>query len=101
MKSIAVPLVDEITGTAIDFNEVPTYLDDRAVDTSAFTFTDADAGEEATIDLNQTTEPGFSGTGLTFTQLDGTTAWEADVRLQAKFKVQPNGTDVFWYYVKI
>ncbi|MEM1009089.1 MAG: hypothetical protein AAGJ35_08800, partial [Myxococcota bacterium] len=71
------------------------------VDSSAFTFTDANPGEEATIDIDQATEPGFSGIGLTFTQLNGTASWEASVRIQAKFKVQANGTDVFWYYVKI
>ena len=96
-----VPIVETLTGSTIELDDVPAYVDDRNVDTANFIFTDVDAWEEATIDLNQANEPTFSGTGLTFIKLNGTTDWTGLVRIQAKFQAQANSTVIFYYYVRI
>ncbi|UII79995.1 hypothetical protein [Flagellimonas sp. CMM7] len=94
------PPAEVVTGTAIDL-EYFQMLDDRAVDSNAFTFSNADPGDLAIIYLDQSGAPTYSGTGLTFVQLTGTTAWADDTYFKAYFEVQADGTTIHYFYQQV
>lgn len=93
------PPANVITGTSIAMTAYD-YLDDRAVDTNAFTFSDPDVGEITIIRLNQAGVPTFSGTGITFVQLDGTYQWEDNTDIKAYFEAQ-SATEIHYFFQKV
>ena len=91
-------LIETATGSSIDLTDTPQYIDNRVGDLGAFTFSSLAIGREATIDIDQTTEPTFSATGVTFTKVSPQD-FESDTRMQVLFKVQSN-TEILYYYLK-
>lgn len=95
-----VPVVETLTGTTHKFHEVPFYVDNTTADNN-LTFTDMDAWLEGIVDVNQATEPTFTASGYTVEAWTDTNAFEANTALRYIFQVQPSGSTIKFYRLKL